>query len=99
MNIHTNALKPLPLARCPKCGRHALGLGDNLYQCGTCGKVGTEPVGLRHYIHTDSQGGWAIGDAPVPSANIRWACGVIPGCTHETEAEAHKHRQDLNHAR
>jgi len=94
MTIHTHAPRPAPLANalCPACGRAAINLGDNLFHCAACGKVGIEPVGLRHFVHTDAQGGFGIGDAPRPDVNIRWTCGVVPGCTHDTEADANKHR-------
>jgi hypothetical protein len=83
---------------CPQCGREALDLGGtpggfpHQFHCQTCGRVGIEPVSLKHFLHTDGQG-FAVDPQPKPGTNIRWACGIVPGCTHETQADAEKHRR------
>ena len=97
-HILTNHRMPAnhPPALCPACGRAALHLGGNQFQCRDCGRVGIEPVGLGTFLHTDAGGNFAITPDPIPGSHIRWACKAIPGCTHDTEDEANRHRQEID---
>lgn len=106
-HISTNHLMPVmpgpppspkPAAICPACGRSAIALGGNQFQCGACGRVGLEPVGLSTFLHTDrtpdGEPVFALDNRPV-RGEIRWACQAIPGCTHDTEDEANRHAREL----
>ena len=79
-------------AVCPKCGGSAVDLGAGQFHCQGCGRVGLEPVTLKHFLRTDGQG-FAVDNQPAPGTNIRWACNAVPGCTHDTEADAVRHRK------
>ena len=94
--IHTHAQKPFPLsgAHCPMCGRDAVDLHDGSYHCNSCGRVGMEPISLKHFAEVDPGSlGVAIHGEPRAGTNVRWACRAVPGCTHDTEAEANRHRR------